>query len=159
MYHSRIDKIKPPLDPSFYKLADDEAAFYKAMTGIQDAEELKRHILSVQAKAYDVRPLGIEPLTRHWVYFLFRCAQIFGYPCIRRCAFLKWVAMFSSYQDPPNWKIGSLKISRLPAYKQVLKLGQERWGAILLDMGCCCILTSERPGHELTLDVLQLEMM
>ncbi|KAF7424351.1 hypothetical protein PC9H_009658 [Pleurotus ostreatus] len=97
MYHSRIDKIKPPLDPSFYKLADDEAAFFKAMTGIQDAEDLKRHILSVQAKAYD----------------------IFGYPCIRRCAFL------------------NLKISRLPAYKQVLKLGQERRGAILLDMGCC----------------------
>lgn len=63
MYHSRIDKVKPPLDPSFYKLDDDEVTFFKAMTGIQDAEELKQHILSVQAKAYDVRPLDTESST------------------------------------------------------------------------------------------------
>jgi hypothetical protein len=31
-----------------------------------------------------------------------------------------------------------LKISKMPAYKQVLKLGQEREGALLLDIGCCC---------------------
>ncbi|KAF9496846.1 hypothetical protein BDN71DRAFT_1388875, partial [Pleurotus eryngii] len=73
------------LDPSFYKLADDEAAFFKAMTDIQDAEELKRHILSLISRS-------------------------------------------------SNRKIGSLKISRLPAYKQILKLGQERREALLVDM-------------------------
>ncbi len=99
MYHSRIDQIKPPLDPSFYKLDDDEATFFKAMTGIQDAQELKRHILGVQAKAYEARILDIESLTRQWADFLFRFVQIFGYPCIRRCAFLKWVAIFRTILD------------------------------------------------------------
>ncbi|KAF4596469.1 hypothetical protein EYR40_007833 [Pleurotus pulmonarius] len=96
MYHSRIDQIKPPLDPSFYKLDDDEATFFKAMTGIQDAQELKRHILGVQAKAYEAH---------------------------------LWLSVHT--------KMRLFEISRLPAYKQVLKLGQERQGAILLDMGCC----------------------
>lgn len=31
-----------------------------------------------------------------------------------------------------------LKISRLPAYGKLLKLGKERKGAIFLDIGCCC---------------------
>ncbi|KZS95907.1 hypothetical protein SISNIDRAFT_451556 [Sistotremastrum niveocremeum HHB9708] len=44
---------------------------------------------------------------------------IYPYPCIRRFAF------------------ATLKISRYPFYKDVLKLGKERPGAILLDIGCC----------------------
>ncbi|KAL0954797.1 hypothetical protein HGRIS_003744 [Hohenbuehelia grisea] len=88
---------RPQLDPSFYNLEEDEADFFKTQTGIEDDEELKEHILAVQAKAY----------------------KIYGYPCIRRFAFL------------------SLKISRLPAYPAVLQLGRERKGAILLDLGCC----------------------
>ena len=43
-----------PLDPSLYKLEEDEAAFFKQATGIQDDEELKQHILRVQAEAYEV---------------------------------------------------------------------------------------------------------
>lgn len=34
--------------------------------------------------------------------------------------------------------LARLKISRAPVYKDVLKLGQEREGALLLDIGCCC---------------------
>jgi len=45
--------------------------------------------------------------------------QVYPYPCIRRFAFTK------------------LKVSRLPAYSQLLKLGEERKGAIFLDIGCC----------------------
>ena len=30
-----------------------------------------------------------------------------------------------------------LKISRFPAYKTLLKLGQERPGALFLDLACC----------------------
>ncbi|KAA1474302.1 hypothetical protein DENSPDRAFT_323230 [Dentipellis sp. KUC8613] len=56
----------PPLDASLYKLGDEETVFYKATTGITSDEELKKHILDVQAKAYAVRP----------------------YPCILRFAFL-----------------------------------------------------------------------
>ncbi|KAF4596473.1 hypothetical protein EYR40_007829 [Pleurotus pulmonarius] len=95
--NSQTKATNPPLDPSYYKLDDQEAAFFKSMTGIQDDAELKEHILRVQAKAYSV----------------------YEYPCIRRFAFL------------------NLKISRLPAYEHVLRMGQERSGAILLDMGCC----------------------
>ncbi|KAH9843587.1 uncharacterized protein C8Q71DRAFT_729122 [Rhodofomes roseus] len=45
--------------------------------------------------------------------------QVYPYPCIRRFAFMK------------------LKISRLPAYSKLLRLGNEREGAIFLDIGCC----------------------
>ncbi|KZV95783.1 hypothetical protein EXIGLDRAFT_671793 [Exidia glandulosa HHB12029] len=45
--------------------------------------------------------------------------EVWPYPCIRRLAFTK------------------LKISRFPVYEEVLKLGREREGAILLDLGCC----------------------
>jgi len=86
-----------PLDEGFYDLNADEVAFYKAQTGISDEDELKRHIMDVQAEAY----------------------QVFPYGCIRFFSFT------------------SLKISGLPAYDHVLKLGRERKGAILLDIGCC----------------------
>ncbi|KAK0495307.1 hypothetical protein EDD18DRAFT_1171603 [Armillaria luteobubalina] len=55
------------LDPTLYELADDETAFYKAQTGIQDNTALKNHILTIQEDAYKVHP----------------------YPCIRRFAFVK----------------------------------------------------------------------
>ncbi|KAI0066720.1 hypothetical protein BV25DRAFT_1912758 [Artomyces pyxidatus] len=85
------------LDESLYRLDDEEAAFFKAQTGIQDDEELKKHLLQGQAEAY----------------------AVFPYPCIRRFAWTK------------------LRISRQPGYPHLLKLGREREGAILLDIGCC----------------------
>jgi len=83
-----------PLDEGFYKL---DSAFFKQQTGIDDNDELKIHLLSVQAEAYDVYP----------------------YPCIR----------LFSWARPG--------ISRLFPYQDLLKLGREREGAILLDIGCC----------------------
>lgn len=44
-----------PLDGSLYVLDDDTSVFMKAQTGIEDAEELKKHLLRVQAEAYAVR--------------------------------------------------------------------------------------------------------
>lgn len=46
--------VKLPLDERFYSLSGKELAFFKAHTGIDDDEELKRHIMAVQAKAYEV---------------------------------------------------------------------------------------------------------
>ncbi len=43
-----------PLDESLYKLDDEELAFVKTHSGIEDEEELKKHILAVQAEAYEV---------------------------------------------------------------------------------------------------------
>lgn len=42
----------PTVDTSLYNLSPEQAAFFKTQTGIDDDEELKRHILEVQAKAY-----------------------------------------------------------------------------------------------------------
>ncbi|KAF8510351.1 hypothetical protein BU17DRAFT_70090 [Hysterangium stoloniferum] len=44
--------IVDPLDPTFYKMKTEVAAFMKDQTGINDDEELKNHILTVQAEAY-----------------------------------------------------------------------------------------------------------
>ncbi|KAI0053446.1 hypothetical protein FA95DRAFT_1481572 [Auriscalpium vulgare] len=56
-----------PLDESFYGLDAEESAFFKSQTGIQDDNELKNHLLEIQAAAYAVHP----------------------YPCIRRFAWTK----------------------------------------------------------------------
>jgi len=87
----------PALYEKLYYLHPEELAFFQAQTGIKDEDELKRHIMNVQAEALTITP----------------------YTCIRAFAFTKLVA------------------SRIPAYDQVVKLGKERKGAILLDIGCC----------------------
>ena len=50
------NSIRPfhTLDERFYYLTDEESTFFKQQTGIQDDEELKAHILGVQAEAYKV---------------------------------------------------------------------------------------------------------
>ncbi|KIJ66722.1 hypothetical protein HYDPIDRAFT_85606 [Hydnomerulius pinastri MD-312] len=80
---SQVDTINPILDaakagdvrllkPSsrssaeLYKLSPEDAAFFKAQTGIDNDEALKEHILAVQERAYKVVP----------------------YPCIRSFTFL-----------------------------------------------------------------------
>lgn len=45
---------KAPLDESFYNLTDEESAFFKSQTGINDDNELKHHILTAQTEAYEV---------------------------------------------------------------------------------------------------------
>ena len=42
------------LDPSLYAPSEEEVAFLKSQTGIQDDEELKAHVLAVQKEAWDV---------------------------------------------------------------------------------------------------------
>ncbi|KIK98967.1 hypothetical protein PAXRUDRAFT_63944, partial [Paxillus rubicundulus Ve08.2h10] len=98
-------------DPSLYRLDAESLAFLKAEICIQDDDELRNHILSVQARAYAVAP----------------------YPCIRAFSFTRTTGMMTE----TLLMCIKLKISKMPAYKQVLKLGQEREGALLLDIGCC----------------------
>ena len=45
---------KYELNPDFYDLQPQEAAFFKQLTGIHDDELLKQHIIQVQTKAYEV---------------------------------------------------------------------------------------------------------
>ncbi|KAF8273973.1 hypothetical protein EI94DRAFT_1794631 [Lactarius quietus] len=86
-----------PLDEGLYRLDSAEITFFKEQTGIEDEDELKAHLLSIQAEAYEV----------------------YSYPCIRQFSWAR------------------LGISRLFPYQDLLKLGREREGAILLDIGCC----------------------
>jgi hypothetical protein len=44
--------LVPTVDTGLYNLSPAQAAFFKTQTGIDDDEDLKRHILEVQAKAY-----------------------------------------------------------------------------------------------------------
>jgi hypothetical protein len=43
-----------PLDDKLYNLDNEAVAFYKQQTGIDDDEDVKRHILEIQEKAYAV---------------------------------------------------------------------------------------------------------
>lgn len=52
LYH--LPMSRESLDPSLYALSGDELAFFKERIGIQDDEELKRHIITVQNSAYQV---------------------------------------------------------------------------------------------------------
>ncbi|KDR76360.1 hypothetical protein GALMADRAFT_247795 [Galerina marginata CBS 339.88] len=64
-FANAIINAKP--DASLYSLDADERDFFQQLTGIQDEEALREHIIAVQAKAYD----------------------IYGYPCIRNFTFIK----------------------------------------------------------------------
>ncbi|KAK0220001.1 hypothetical protein IW262DRAFT_1272152 [Armillaria fumosa] len=67
-----------PLDTSLYALTEEEAAFFKAETGIQDDTQLKNHILAIQEEAYKIYP----------------------YPCIRRFGFVDMkISRHPSYQQ------------------------------------------------------------
>ena len=48
----------PPLDPSLYALGTESLVFFKSTTGIHNDDELKEHILNVQAQAYVVCARG-----------------------------------------------------------------------------------------------------
>jgi len=70
--------LRPPLNPDFYNLRQDESTFFQKLTGITDENELKSHIISVQAKAY----------------------EIYGYPCIRAFSFTRLkIARIPGYRD------------------------------------------------------------
>ena len=104
------------LDGTLLGLNPEEEAFFKSETGIQDTDELKKHIIEVQEDAYKVRCClnGISADSN----ILFH-VQVYPYPCIRGFRFTR------------------LKIARMPAYPRVLELGKSRPGAIFLDIGCC----------------------
>ncbi|KAJ7485679.1 hypothetical protein FB451DRAFT_62967 [Mycena latifolia] len=64
-----------PLDEDLYKA--EELEFVREQTGIQDPDALKKHVLAIQAKAYD----------------------LYGYPCIRKFDFARpRISTFPAYQ-------------------------------------------------------------
>ena len=106
---------KYELDPDFYNLQPQEAAFFKQLTGIHDDELLKQHIIQVQTKAYEVGSLN----SPRYILIILDILQIYSYMCIYRFTFTRF------------------KISTLSGYKQAFSLLKERNRAILIDIGCC----------------------
>ena len=52
---SRLIGSPSDLDSALYQLSDEELEFLSRQTGIEDAVELKEHIIDVQREAYAVR--------------------------------------------------------------------------------------------------------
>ena len=80
----RLPMIK--LDPGMYdNLGREEVGFLKDQTGIEDEEELKRHVLAMQNKAWDVsnkrERLGLyahRVFYRLLITFVFRTLRSYG---------------------------------------------------------------------------------
>ncbi|TFK45994.1 hypothetical protein OE88DRAFT_1638905 [Heliocybe sulcata] len=74
------DAPKPwllPLDDRYYYLDEEEAYFFKTETGITDEDELKRHIISVQKKAFEVHQY---PCIRIFEFARLKMARLPAYP-------------------------------------------------------------------------------
>ncbi|KAI0662437.1 hypothetical protein C8Q70DRAFT_908972 [Cubamyces menziesii] len=65
-----------PIDVTKYSLKGEELEFMQTQTGIKDEEELKKHILAVQAEAYSVFPY---PCIRRFAFLDFRIGRLHGY--------------------------------------------------------------------------------
>ncbi|KAI0687619.1 hypothetical protein BC835DRAFT_1448517 [Cytidiella melzeri] len=81
-----------------------------------------------EALAFWKAETGIEDeaeLKQHILTIQKEAFSVYAYPCIRVFEFMK------------------LKLARLPAYDQLLRLPQERENAIFLDLGCCCEANTE----------------
>ena len=106
-------------DGTLLKLGPEEEAFFKAETGIQDPEELRRHVIEVYEEAYKVKVTRLvvcQPVDNAVL-----CVQVYPYPCIRASA------------------SGRVRISEAFLYLHVLELVKSRPDAIFLDIGCCCM--------------------
>ncbi|KAH9836551.1 uncharacterized protein C8Q71DRAFT_47602 [Rhodofomes roseus] len=88
----------------------------------RDTLEKTYGALDEEARAFLKQRTGIqdeEQLKGHILQVQTDAFAVHKYRCVQNFSFLK------------------LKISRLPAYGQLLKLGREREGAVFLDIGCC----------------------
>ncbi|TDL28238.1 hypothetical protein BD410DRAFT_782209 [Rickenella mellea] len=65
-----------PLDPSLYSLEGRDLEFFKRQTMITDDEELKAHILTVQAEAFKVHPY---PCIRSFNFTRLKIGRLFAY--------------------------------------------------------------------------------
>ncbi|KAJ7290109.1 hypothetical protein C8J57DRAFT_1429989 [Mycena rebaudengoi] len=71
-----------------------------------------------------------DALKKHVIAVQEKAYSLHWFPCIRKFEF------------------AMTQISTLPSYREVLKLGREREGAILLDLGCCCQYLFDRESSD-----------
>ncbi|KAG9315671.1 hypothetical protein JVU11DRAFT_3317 [Chiua virens] len=96
-----------------------------------DDPTIPKQVIPIDPKQYSLDPEASEffkivtriqdddKLREHILDVQAKAYAVAAYPCIRSFVFTR------------------LNISRSPSYQQFLKLGREREGAILLDIGCC----------------------
>ncbi|GLB41661.1 hypothetical protein LshimejAT787_1002610 [Lyophyllum shimeji] len=97
------------------------------MTALQEKHaklplDEKFYALEGKELAFFQEQTGIKDeaeLKQHIISVQTKAYEVFEYRCIRSFGFTR------------------LKISRLPAYQEALKLAQQRPGALFLDIGCC----------------------
>ena len=120
------------LDASFYKPSAQEVEFFKNQTGIQEDEELKDHIITVQKEAWAV---GSSYFCVVYLTLILNLGQTVPlHSCFQFHQVYKLI-----YTIPSVVKaVYRLGITLHPLYKDLLKLGKERPGAIFLELGCCC---------------------
>ena len=127
----------PALDEGLYDLTDEERSFFKQQTGIQDDDELKAHILQVQAEAYKV--CDREP-DENSCYNLIPGLPKTGFslPLHPQVPFRK---VSTRKRDAETvFEMGHsprLKMCRLSPYQDLLRTGKSRKEAIFLDIGSC----------------------
>ena len=73
----------PPLDDTLYRISPEASEFFKQSTGIQDDEELKKHILTVREKAYNIVPY---PCIRIFTFTHLDMSRLDVYPHIMEIA-------------------------------------------------------------------------
>ncbi|KAF8273975.1 hypothetical protein EI94DRAFT_1696288 [Lactarius quietus] len=66
----------PPLDEKLYRL---DRAFFRRQTGIEDDNELKTHLLSIQAEAYESRKVHPYRCIRHFSWARPGISRLFPY--------------------------------------------------------------------------------
>ncbi|KAF7369052.1 Methyltransferase ausD [Mycena venus] len=72
-----LEVYRPPLNESLYNMDDEDLTFLKAQSGIQDPDALKKQIIAVQTKAYD----------------------LYSHACVRRFSFTRpKISTFPVYQ-------------------------------------------------------------
>ncbi|KAM5531491.1 hypothetical protein V8D89_014816 [Ganoderma adspersum] len=84
-----------PLDESLYRLDEEELTFMKTQSGIEDEEELRKHVLAVQAEAYKIHPY---PCIRSFGFLLCKIARLPAYKQL--------LALGKERQDPIFLDIG-----------------------------------------------------
>ncbi|KAI0639005.1 hypothetical protein C8Q77DRAFT_23448 [Trametes polyzona] len=80
-----------PIDESLYSLGEDELAFMKKQTGIEDEEELRKHIISVTKEAYAVFPF---PCIRRFNFLKLKLSRLPGYEQLVNLARIRENAIF-----------------------------------------------------------------
>jgi hypothetical protein len=61
-------KAPLPLDATLFDLDDKHLKFFRSLTGITNDEEVKQHIMTIQARAYEVTRFALLA-KYHWMVY------------------------------------------------------------------------------------------